>query len=234
MNQQTLKLLLAGEYICPYRYPDHFSLLSDEAEQEEVNTWLLHINGRLARVGGEGAFFMASDVIGPNETSAVRQELLKVRDTYGPAVQILDFIRQADSGSIYLSPGEYIALYQLESAVAQSTTLENRLKAMFDVINNASNRNTNRTNLMRLMDQLVKDGYAILANKDQGTYQITGKIEQLYAVLQFLDEKKLLPDAEVDDQVADDVTGDLMDQAQTASSAQDDEDKEPAEGEGYQ
>lgn len=214
MNSRVLKLLLAGEYICSVRYRDEFSILEDADEQESANTWLESLNMRLARLGEDGAFFMAPAYIGVKEITQVKNELLKFRDEYGPAVQLLDFIRQTDAGSVFLSPGEYIALYQLEAAVSQSTMMETQLKSLLSVISNASQRNTNHENLRRLLDQLVKDGYAILVNKDSGTYQVTGKIEQLYAVLQFLEENKVIPDSEVDDREADEAGGDLVDAAQ--------------------
>ena len=219
MNARVLKLLLAGEYICSVRFRDEFSILEDDDEKESVNTWLESLNMRLARLGEDGAFFMAPAYIGPKEITQVKNELLKFRDEYGPAVLLLDFIRQTDAGRVFLSPGEYIALYQLEAAVSQSTMLETQLKSLLNVISNAAQRNTNHENLRRLLDQLVKDGYAILANKDSGTYQVTGKIEQLYAVLQFLDENKVVPDAEVDDREADDAAGDLVDAAQAGDEA---------------
>lgn len=219
MNARVLKLLLAGEYICSVRFRDELSILEEDDEQEAVNSWLESLNMRLARLGDDGAFFMAPAYIGPKEITQVKNELLKFRDEYGPAVLLLDFIRQTDAGRVFLSPGEYIALYQLEAAVSQSTMLETQLKSLLSVISNAAQRNTNHENLRRLLDQLVKDGYAIVANKDSGTYQVTGKIEQLYAVLQFLDENKVIPDAEVDDREADDAAGDLVDAAQAGDEA---------------
>jgi len=166
---------------------------------------------RLARLGDEGAYFLAYDYIGPKEITQVKNELLKFRDEYGPAVLLLDFIRQADAGRVQLSPGEYIVLYQLEAAVSQSSMLETQLKSLLSVITNAAMRNTNHENLRRLLDHLARDGYVVLANKDTGAYQVTGKIEQLYAVLQFLDENKVVPDTEVDDR--EEVQDDLVDQA---------------------
>lgn len=53
--------------------------------------------------------------------------------------------------------------------------------------------------------------YVVLANKDTGAYQVTGKVEQLYSVLQFLDENKVVADTEVDDR--EEVRDDLVDQA---------------------
>lgn len=216
MNASLLKLLLAGEYICPVRYRDDYSVLEDVDEQESANNWLGKLNMRLARLGESGAFFVAPAYIGAKDITQVKNELLKFRDEYGPAVLLLDFIRQTDAGRVFLSPGEYIALYKLDEAVSQSTMLETQLKGLLGVISNAAPRNTNHENLRRLLEHLAKDGYAMLANKDSGTYQITGKIEQLYAVLQFLDENKVIPDAEVDDKESDD-SGDLVDAAQSGN-----------------
>lgn len=209
MNARLLKLLLAGEYICPVRYRMEFELLGDTSEREEVDAWLRSLGMRLARLGDEGAFFLAHDHIGQKEITQVKNELLKFRDEYGPAVLLLDFIRQADAGRVQLSPGEYIVLFQLDAAVSQSSMLETQLKGLLSVITNAAMRNTNHENLRRLLDHLARDGYVVLANKDTGAYQVTGKIEQLYAVLQFLDENKVVPDTEVDDR--EEVQVDLVD-----------------------
>jgi hypothetical protein len=217
MNPRVLKLLLAGEYICPVRYRMEFELLGDTSEREEVDAWLLSLGMRLARLGDEGAFFLAHDHIGQKEITQVKNELLKFRDEYGPAVLLLDFIRQADAGRVQLSPGEYIVLYQLEAAVSQSSMLETQLKGLLGVITNAAMRSTNHENLRRLLDHLARDGYVVLANKDTGAYQVTGKIEQLYAVLQFLDESKVVPDTEVDDR--EEVQEDLVDSANAGEGA---------------
>lgn len=199
MNAGVLRLLWAGEYICPVRYPVEYEILEDTEVREKVGQWLLEANMRLARVGDEGAFFMAPDVIGAADITRIKGELSRFRDTYGPAVLLLDFIRQSDVGGKLLVPGEYVVLYELEKTVSQSSVLETQLKSLLAVISNAAQRNGNHENLRRLLEHLMRDGYVVLANKDTGAYQVTGKIDQLYAVLQFLDENKVVPDQEVDD-----------------------------------
>ena len=218
MRAQVYNRLLAGEYICHIRYPSEFNFLEDQQERECTEAWLEQMDKRLARLGREGAFFMAPTFLGSGDQARIRAELLAFRDVYGPAVQMLDFIRQSASGFAYLSPGEIIALYELQTAVAQSTMLENQLKALGRLISGASMHLSNHDNLKRMMEHLAKDGYVLLTNKDAGIYQVTGKIDQLYAVLQFLDENKVIPDTEVDDREDDHdgaVAGDLVDTART-------------------
>ncbi len=211
MNQHLLKLLLAGEYICPVTHRSEFEQLEDPAERELIDEWLLRLGMRLARLGEEGAFYLAHNVIGQKEITQVKAELLSFRDEFGPFVLMLDFIRQADVSQVQLRPGDFLALYQLEEAVAQSSMLELKLKSLLSVISGSAVRNTHHENLRKLLDHLAKDGYVKLVQKDTSTYQVTGKIEQLYAVLQFLDENKVIPDTEVDDR--DDAQGDLVDLA---------------------
>lgn len=218
MNLRIAQLLLAGEYICPIRYGNEYEILLDTGEQDDATKWLSRINMRLARIGSDGAFFMAPSLMTTREITQIKGELLKFRDEYGPAVLLLDFIRQTDAGSIGLTPGEYLSLFQLEGAVAQSTMLESQLKGLIGIISNAAQRNSNHENLRRLLEHLSKDGYVCLVNKDTSTYQVTGKIEQLYAVLQFLDENSVIPKSEVDDQVGEDQGFDLVDEARLAGS----------------
>lgn len=213
MNASVLKLLLAGEYICSIRYRNEFDLLADPQEREETQAWLLAVNMRLARLGEEGAFFMAPDVIGAADVTRIRNELKDFRDTYGPAVLLLDFIRQSDVGGKLLVPGEYVVLHELERAVSQSSVLETQLKGLVNVISSAAMRNSNHENLRRLLDHLQRDGYVILANRENGAYQVTGKIDQLYSVLQFLDENKVVPDQEIDD-LEEATQADLLDQGE--------------------
>lgn len=213
MNARALRLLLEGAYICNIRYRDEFTALEDSDEQDEVNDWLAKVNMRLARLGETGAFFMAPAYIGAREVAQVRAELLSFRDKYGPYIQMLDFIRQAGQDNIMLAPGEYIARYSLEEAVSQSTMLEGQLKSLINVISGAAQSNSVLANLQRLLDHLTKEGYLVLVNKDTGTYQVCGKIEQIYAVLQFLSDHRAIPDYEVDDQASENEENDLVDLA---------------------
>ena len=213
MNASVLKLLLAGEYICSIRYRNEFDLLADPQEREETQAWLLAVNMRLARLGEEGAFFMAPDVIGAADVTRIRNELKDFRDTYGPAVLLLDFIRQSDVGGKLLVPGEYVVLHELERAVSQSSVLETQLKGLVNVISSAAMRNSNHENLRRLLDHLQRDGYVVLANRESGAYQVTGKIDQLYSVLQFLDENKVVPEQEIED-LEEATQADLLDQGE--------------------
>lgn len=202
MNPQTLELLLAGEYLCEYRYPDAWQTLQDLTEREAVDGWLRRLGMRLVLVGDTGAFFMAPEGVTEKVAAKLRGELREFRDTYGPALLMLDFIRQTNGEMALCSPGERIQLVALESHVTNSTTLAAQLRDLVqNTIRGGSARFTDRENLRKLMDHLASDGYVTLADRATETYQVTGKVEQLYAVLTFLDENKVIDDQEVHDQL---------------------------------
>jgi hypothetical protein len=206
MNAKMLTLLLAGEYLCPVRYRDEYEALANSTERaEQVDRWLAGLDRRLARLGGdgnEGAFFMAPANLEDKDVARrVRDELRNFRDVYGPAVRLLDFIRQAKAESAMCSVGERIQLAELESLVLASASLTTLLTSLIEVIYNGNARNSVRENLSKLLEHLAKDGYVMLADKSSGTYQITGKIEQLYTAMRFLDDNQAIDQAEVDDQL---------------------------------
>lgn len=202
MIEQTLRSLLDGQFICEVRFKEAYDGLQDELIQEEVNAWLGKLDMRLARLGQDGAFFMASNFITAKEITRVKDELRQFRDVYGPAVSMLDLIRQSMPDSTTLSPGEYIRLADLERAVIGNASMEEHLKSIGSFIKNYAARNTVRENLKRLVEHLREAGYLIVASSSIESYQVTGKIEQLYTVIAFIADNEIILAKRVEDEVA--------------------------------
>ena len=64
-------------------------------------------------------------------------------------------------------------------------------------------RHTIRENCRKLFEHLREDGYVVLANANSEVYQITGKIEYLYAVIEYISEHEAIVAERVDDEVDD-------------------------------
>ncbi|HUD33457.1 MAG TPA: hypothetical protein VMR43_10655 [Variovorax sp.] len=214
MSATLNQLLMAGEYVCAVRYPHEFSLLSDPVEAAAAQAFLDQMDMRLARLGDEGAFFMAPNFISAKDQAQIKTDLLNFRDVYGPAVLLLEYIRTSLSGTATLMPGDLITVHELEEAVNQSTMIEAQLRTLTAITYKAATRNSNRENLQRVMEHLAKDGYVTLASKERSSYYVTGKIEQLHNVLAYLSELNVLPDQEIDDTSE---TTDLFGEASSSS-----------------
>lgn len=189
MQSQTLNALLAGQFICPIAFEQEFEDLQDPVTRDEIEQWLAKIDRRLARIGEEGAFFVAPMQIMAQHTTKVREDLKDFRDTYGPMVSMLNLIRVSKEG-FTCSPGDFVQLAEIERGINESPTLEMQLRALVGVIDGSSLKNTNRDFLKRMLEHLKRAGYLVISNPQNETYRVTGKIDHLHAVLDFIAEQK--------------------------------------------
>lgn len=210
MIANLLQNLLAGQYICPVAFQDDFDKLEKASVRSEVNAWLAKLDMRLARLSDTGAYFMARSVIAAQHCSAVKEDLLKYRDVYGPILLMLNHIRQAKTEGLEFSPGERIQIAELETGIIENASLAAQLRQLYGVIKGITRDATNRTYLKRMMEHLREDGFVVLSNAQTESYQFTGKIDHIHAVLEFISEHEAIVGLEVDDQAHDGDTGDLF------------------------
>jgi Mg2+ and Co2+ transporter CorA len=181
------KLLMKGQFICPVTFESEYLWLCNPQNHLQVNAWLEAIDMQLARVHADGAFFCAPLTIESSDANKVRDDLKHFRDTYEPMVRMFNLVREAKH-ELVLVPGAFIQLAELEQAVNESPILESQLRAMVGLINKVSSRFSNREMLKRMLETMKDDGYLVLANVQNETYRVTGKIDHLHAVLEFIVE----------------------------------------------
>lgn len=188
MQRETLEALLAGQYICPVAFAAAYEDLSNPLVLEEVERWLEPLGKRVARVHDAGAFFMAPAIIGHDEVRQVREDLRAYRDVYGPAIMALDLVRQASPDALSLECGDRIQAGLIETAIANNPALESQLNSLAPVIRRFTLRNSLRDRLDTLLEHLMSDGFLIRVERDKAVYQVTGRIEQLWQVLEFIEQ----------------------------------------------
>jgi len=79
MFEQTLTLLLAGEFICSVRYPDAWRFLEDEGQRREVDAFLGKLGRRLARTRQGGAWFVAYIEIETTDRRAMHEGFADIK-----------------------------------------------------------------------------------------------------------------------------------------------------------
>ncbi len=79
MFEQTMSLLLSGEFICPIRYPDAYRYLSEDAHQKDVAAYLARIGRKLSVTGLGGGWYMSFDQIGQDQRRSVRDEFSRIK-----------------------------------------------------------------------------------------------------------------------------------------------------------
>lgn len=210
MRSQTLRCLLDGNYICEFAFPQEYVYLTSDNNESFVNEWLSAIDMRLARVGDDGAFFLAPQTLSTDDNARIREEFLRFRDVYGPAIRMLQVIRNAKD-EFSLNPGEYIQHAELVQRINEIAALAEQLRSLVGVIRETDARYTNAELVKRLLEHLRKDGYLVIVDAATEMYRSTGKVVQLAQVLRFLGENAEFARTNQDESDAIEVTDDLFD-----------------------
>jgi len=212
MRAQTLRSLLDGHYICPVAFPHEYAFLTSDGNEASVDRWLSDLEMSLARVDEEGAFFMAPRIVSKEDGARIRDEFLRFRDVYGPAIRMLQIIRNGKD-EFSLNPDEYIQHAELVQKVNEIPALAEQLRALVGTIRDSDARYTNAELVKRLLEHLRKDGYLVIVDLATEMYRTTGKIAQLTQVLRFLAENADFAKSIQDEGDGGDIADDLFDGA---------------------
>ena len=93
---------------------------------------------------------------------------------------------QAQRQDQFLAPGSVIEANRLMAAIDENPNLRVELQAIAALGKGAGGDGTLRGTLERLLKRLRDDGYLVLANPEREIYEVTGKIEYLQEVVDFL------------------------------------------------
>lgn len=194
MFEQTLTLLLSGEFICGVRYPDAWRFLEDEGQRREVDAFLGKLGRRLACTRQGGAWFAAYKEIGADERRAMREGFAEIKHNLRLLVGFFVHVMQALRQDQFLAPGSLIEANRLMAAIDQNQNLRSELQALAGLGKGPTGDGTLRGTLERLLKKLRDDGYLVLANPEREIYEVTGKIEYLQEVVDFLMAHQSIPD----------------------------------------
>lgn len=210
MRNQTLRRLLEGNYICEYAFPQEYVYLTSDTNEVFVNEWLSAIDMRLARVSDDGAFFMTPQTLSTEDNARIRDDFLRFRDVYGPAIRMLQVIRNAKD-EFSLNPGEYIQHAELVQKINEIAALAEQLRSLVGIIRETDARYTNAELVKRLLEHLRKDGYLVIVDAATEMYRSTGKVMQLTQALRFLGENTEFTRINQDESEVVEVADDLFD-----------------------
>ncbi len=213
MRNETLRLLLDGQYICEIAHPHAYQYLVSDGQEQFVDEWLGAIEMRLAKVGA-GVFFMAPKALSADDNARIRDEFLRFRDVYGPAIRMLQIVRAAKA-ELELIPGVYIQHAELVQKINESPTVADQLRAMVGTIRQSEARYNNGELVKRLLEHLRGDGYLVVVDTATEMYRTTGKVEQLSQVLRFLGENSEFSQSSQEEAENSEVSDDLFDSPQS-------------------
>lgn len=105
-------------------------------------------------------------------------------------VHVMQALRQDQ----FLAPGSIIEANPLMAAIDENPNLRSELQALAGLGKGPTGDGTLRGTLERLLKKLRDEGYLVLANPEREIYEVTGKIEYLQEVVDFLMAHQSIPD----------------------------------------
>jgi hypothetical protein len=213
MFEHTLTLLLSGEFVCAVRYPDAWRFLEDEAQRREAEAYLQRLGRRLARTRQGGAWFAAYREVGAEERRQIRDGFAEIKHNLRFLVGYFVHVMQALRQDQFLAPGSLIETNRLMAAIDENPSLRGELQALASLGKGPTGDGSLRQTLERLLKRLTDDGYLVLANPEREIYEVTGKVEYLQEVVDFLMTHQSIPDEVPEGEAASDTGGGWTDGA---------------------
>jgi len=184
--EQAMSLLLSGEFVCPVRYPDAYSYLSEEEHRRDADAYLARIGRKLARTDLGGAWYMAYERIGQEEKQAVRNEFSRIKQDIRFIVDFFVKAMRATGQEAFYSRADKIEVHTLMAAIDNNPGMRAEFQSLAALGRGTASDGKLKSILDRHLRLLTNEGYLVVANAEREIYQVTGKIEYLNEVVQFL------------------------------------------------
>src|SRR5574338_230163 len=187
---EVTRRLLEGAFICNTAYPDLFTYLTDEATRREVDGFLGRMGLRLAATPHGEAFYAAHARLGSAERADIRSLFREIKYEVRPVLAFLNLVMQATHADTSLCAGDTISFPALLHSVSDNAHLDELLRtfASLGAEFGAADANS-RSILDKVLQRLARAGY-LVADRERDRYQVTGKIDYFYEVLDFLAENE--------------------------------------------
>lgn len=186
MFEQCINRLLSGAVLCQVTAPDLAGWLIEPSHLAEANAFLARI-GRKVEMPLGGIFYLA---YGPGVALPRAQVTRLQRDLLGDLRPMLQFIRlilDANKTDIPLAMEDILEVNTLLAVIDGNDALRQELREIAARIGGRHD-STDRGIFTAVIRHLSTAGYLHLVNADREVYQVTGKVQVLYDMSDFLME----------------------------------------------
>jgi hypothetical protein len=159
-----------------------------------VDALLGKLGRRLARTRQGGAWFAAYQQIGPTERKAMRDGFAEIKHNLRFLVGFFVHLMQTMRQDQFLAPGTLIEANRLIGAIDENPNLRGELQSLAGLSRGSTGDGTHRGMLDKLLKRLCDEDYLVLVNPEREIYRVTGKIEYLQEVVDFLMAHQSIPD----------------------------------------
>ncbi|MFT6734642.1 MAG: hypothetical protein ACJAS9_002844 [Polaribacter sp.] len=183
------KLYNEKKFICPFTDDECYEFLETEQGQIQVDAALAVFGRKLTRVNESGAFYLTStDPEHARDKALLKKEFLKVRDEIEPVVEFLVFISKVKSDAGVLISGDIIRYAEILSLVTDNELHLKHLNQLMQLSAFKTVKKATSDKLTALFDGLERLSILIVKNRSEMLYQITGKVDYIHNIMEFIAE----------------------------------------------
>lgn len=186
MFEQTVTLLLAGEFVCHVSHPEEFQFLEYAGNQQDIDTFVGKIGRRLATTSHQSGFYLAYARCGESERDAIRAYFATIKADLAPVVGFFHTVIRTTGREDLLMHGTTLETSAIMAQIDQDAGLRNELQTVASLFRSTSADGSHRSMFDRVLKEMRKGGYLCLVNAERGLYQVTAKVEYLLEVVAFL------------------------------------------------
>lgn len=188
MFENTVFLLLEGEFICAVSHPDEYRYLGDEVNREEVSRYLARLRRRLTQTPHQSGFYLSFAEVGERERKTIASSFQDIKDNLVSVVRFFQLVIRTTGQEDLMMPGAILETANIMAKIDQDPGLRMELENVAMSSRVTVSESAHRSMFDRLVGKLKTDGYVVLANKERGLFQVTAKMEYLIDVVRFLQE----------------------------------------------
>jgi hypothetical protein len=194
MFEKVLPLLLRGEFICHVSYPEAYEYLSHSKNGQDAQNYLAKIGLNLQQTEQKSAFYVVYQQLDEANRKASKDEFTLIKQQLRPLVQFMALLLRVTNNEEILATGATLKKHELMAKIDANHDLALQLT---DIANQFSQLDkTTSGRLDKLLKQLEKNHYLVLSNAEREIYQLTGKIEYLQQVIDYLMEHEGIVEVE--------------------------------------
>lgn len=186
MFEQTVTLLLAGEFVCHVSHPEEFRFLEDAENQQEIDKFVGKLGRRLATTLHQSGFYLAYMHCRESEREAIRTYFAIIKADLAPVVGFFHTVIRTTGREDLLMHGATLETSAIMAQIDQDAGLRNELQTVASLFRSTTADGSHRSMFDRVLKEMRKGGYLCLVNAERGLYQVTAKIEYLLEVVAFL------------------------------------------------
>lgn len=186
---QVLESLLSGSFICPATARDAYKTLKDDRTRREINQALTLMSRELQCTSRTSAYYVTHKTIDDYNLRQVTTLMTHVHSIIRPVVKFIATVSEAAQVDTVMVGGDELNVPVLSAQIQSSPNLMERLDSIYRLpkVNRKKVRETVSEKLDVIVEFLVKEGVAHLVNKERQLYVMTGKLDFVYEVLDFID-----------------------------------------------